>query len=223
MFHIALTPSYYPVNALSARGKTLLEAIAELYKSLDVLELNEDCVAHVLEATKEAVDNLNNDETAKGTWTDMGAEDDGFSIDIFLADDARYVKFDDDLLLVPHGAIGLGVNKFNAQEWLYEEPDAGDWDDVLLPHVAYQPAEVSEAGLDAAVRAVVEPPRITAVDREIKCGSCTLTAILNDGSTRKLFSFYVDELSFSDSELIGLTEAQAHELRHSKDVAYLRS
>ena len=67
------------------------------------------------------------------------------------------------------------------------------------------------------------PPQITAIDREIKCGYCTLTGLLNDGSTRKLFSYYVDELSFADSELIGLTEDQAHQLRHNRDVAYLRS
>ena len=67
------------------------------------------------------------------------------------------------------------------------------------------------------------PPQITAIDREIKCGYCTLTGLLNDGSTRKLFSYYVDELSFADSELIGLTEDEAHKLFRSRDVAYLRS
>lgn len=66
-------------------------------------------------------------------------------------------------------------------------------------------------------------PQITAIDREIKCGSCTLTGLLNDGSTRKLFSYYIDELSFSDADLIGLTEDEAHKLFRSRDVAYLRS
>lgn len=65
--------------------------------------------------------------------------------------------------------------------------------------------------------------QITAIDREIKCGHCTLTGLLNDGSTRKLFSFYIDELSFADSDIIGLTEDEAHQLRQSRDVAYLRS
>jgi len=228
MYVVAFTPNVAPANALSAKHKTLIGAIGELLKTLDVLECDEWFVAAVLEAAKEAVDNLENCQDAKGAWSDMGCEDDAFSIDIFCADDARYVKFDDDLLLVPHGAIGLGVNKFNAQEWLYEEPDAGDWDDVLLPHVAYQPAEVSEAGLDAAVR--FDPtatPVITSVTRIVDNGECALYAIFDDGARfagkQKLFSFFVDELSFNDSELIGLTEAQAHELRHSKDVAYLRS
>lgn len=45
----------------------------------------------------------------------------------------------------------------------------------------------------------------------------------DDGTEKTLFSFYPDELSFSPSEFIGLTEQQGHELFHCKDVAYLRS
>ena len=45
----------------------------------------------------------------------------------------------------------------------------------------------------------------------------------NDGKEETLFSFYPDELSFSEREFIGLTRDQAMNLRHRKDVAYLRS
>ena len=45
----------------------------------------------------------------------------------------------------------------------------------------------------------------------------------DDGSKETLFSFYPDEINFSESEFIGLTEEQARGLRHKKDVAYLRS
>jgi hypothetical protein len=45
----------------------------------------------------------------------------------------------------------------------------------------------------------------------------------DDGKEEKLFSFYPDELSFSESEFIGLTRDQAFALRHKKDVNYLRS
>jgi hypothetical protein len=45
----------------------------------------------------------------------------------------------------------------------------------------------------------------------------------NDGSSDKLFSFYPDEIFFRESEFIGLTRGQAMDLRHRKDVAYLRS
>ena len=48
-------------------------------------------------------------------------------------------------------------------------------------------------------------------------------ATFEDGTKKKLFGFFSDELCFSESEFIGLTESQAFELRHNKDVAYLRS
>ena len=44
-----------------------------------------------------------------------------------------------------------------------------------------------------------------------------------NGTTEELFTFYPDELSFTPNEFIGLTRTQALELRHKKDVAYLRS
>jgi hypothetical protein len=45
----------------------------------------------------------------------------------------------------------------------------------------------------------------------------------SDGETEKLFTFYPDELSFSEREFIGKTRDQAMSLRHRKDVAYLQS
>lgn len=44
-----------------------------------------------------------------------------------------------------------------------------------------------------------------------------------DGSEETLFWFYPDELSFTESEFIGLTRQEAKDLRLKKDVAYLRS
>ena len=44
-----------------------------------------------------------------------------------------------------------------------------------------------------------------------------------DGSTKSLFSFYPDEVSFQGPEFIGLTEEEAHSLFQQKDTAYLRS
>lgn len=38
-----------------------------------------------------------------------------------------------------------------------------------------------------------------------------------------LFDFYNDEIDFTEAELVGLTRAQANDLYHSKDVAWLRS
>jgi len=48
-------------------------------------------------------------------------------------------------------------------------------------------------------------------------------ATFEDGSTKSLFSFYPDELSFRPSEFVGLTEEEAHSLFQQKDSAYLRS
>ena len=49
-----------------------------------------------------------------------------------------------------------------------------------------------------------------------------LSATFDDGTTKNLFSFYPDEIRFDEGELIGLAEAEAHELFRTKDVAYLR-
>ena len=48
-------------------------------------------------------------------------------------------------------------------------------------------------------------------------------ATFSDNSEEFLFSYFDDEIYFDESELIGLTEEEAHDLFHRKDVAYLRS
>ena len=50
-----------------------------------------------------------------------------------------------------------------------------------------------------------------------------VVATFEDGSTKTLFQFYPDEISFRASEFIGLTEQEAMALRHRKDVAFLQS
>jgi len=50
----------------------------------------------------------------------------------------------------------------------------------------------------------------------------SVTATFDDGSKEKLFTFYPDELSFTEGEFIGLTADKAHHLRHKRDVAYLQ-
>ena len=48
-------------------------------------------------------------------------------------------------------------------------------------------------------------------------------ATFEDGSTKTLFSFYPDEITFTASEFTGLTEEEAHTLFQRKDRSYLRS
>ena len=50
-----------------------------------------------------------------------------------------------------------------------------------------------------------------------------VTVTFDDGSRKKLFSFYPDEIRFDEGDLVGLTETEAHELYRTKDVAYLRT
>jgi hypothetical protein len=64
---------------------------------------------------------------------------------------------------------------------------------------------------------------ITAMPQSIFDAMPEVIVTLEDGSTRKLFSYYPDEISFTEDEFVGLTAPQAHELRHRKDVAYLQS
>jgi len=45
----------------------------------------------------------------------------------------------------------------------------------------------------------------------------------DDGNQETLFTFYPDELSFTEREFVGLTRGEAMSLRQRKDVAYLRS
>lgn len=48
-------------------------------------------------------------------------------------------------------------------------------------------------------------------------------ATFEDGSSKSLFTFYPDEISFQASEFIGLTEEEARSLLQQKDSTYLRS
>jgi hypothetical protein len=48
-------------------------------------------------------------------------------------------------------------------------------------------------------------------------------ATFADGTTKTLFTFYPDELSFAEAEFLGLTEEEAMQLYMEKDLAYLRS
>ncbi len=48
-------------------------------------------------------------------------------------------------------------------------------------------------------------------------------ATFEDGTTKTLFSFYPDEISFREKEFVGLTEEEAHTFFQKKDTAYLRA
>lgn len=47
--------------------------------------------------------------------------------------------------------------------------------------------------------------------------------MFNDGSVKRLFTYYPDEVSFDEREFIGLTEDEAMILFHQRDINYLRN
>jgi hypothetical protein len=54
-------------------------------------------------------------------------------------------------------------------------------------------------------------------------GHTDVHVIYEDGSKQKLFSFYSDEIQFTEAEVVGLTREEALELFHRRDTDYLRS
>ena len=68
---------------------------------------------------------------------------------------------------------------------------------------------------------------ITAMPRPMPLGMFDpmpeVVATFEDGSSKTLFSYYPDEISFRASEFLGLTEPEAMALRHRKDVSFLQS
>ncbi len=47
--------------------------------------------------------------------------------------------------------------------------------------------------------------------------------VFDDGVAKQLFEFYPDEISFRESEFVGMTEEEAYSLRQRRDIAYIRS
>lgn len=59
-------------------------------------------------------------------------------------------------------------------------------------------------------------------DREIDFGyKMEVHATFTDGATKKIFTFFDDELSFTEQEFVGLTEEQARNLHTKRDSSYL--
>ena len=51
----------------------------------------------------------------------------------------------------------------------------------------------------------------------------TVVATFDDGVRKELFDYYPDEIMFGEGELVGLTEAEARDLKRRKDLNYLTS
>lgn len=55
------------------------------------------------------------------------------------------------------------------------------------------------------------------------CGRSDIFATFEDGSEVKIISYFTDELSFPEDQLIGLTYHNAMDLWRRKDINYLQS
>lgn len=65
--------------------------------------------------------------------------------------------------------------------------------------------------------------RITKMPENLFDPMPQVIAEFEDGTIKTLFTFYPDEISFTPNEFIGLTEKEAHDLFHKKDVRFLQS
>jgi hypothetical protein len=51
----------------------------------------------------------------------------------------------------------------------------------------------------------------------------SVKVLLNNGEEHTLFDFYTDEISFTESEFIGLTLDFARRLKYEKDISHIQS
>lgn len=67
-------------------------------------------------------------------------------------------------------------------------------------------------------------PEPGVVERSLRAGArMQAHARFSDDTSATVFSFYSDELAFTEAELRGLTAAEARALRRRRDVDYLQS
>lgn len=65
--------------------------------------------------------------------------------------------------------------------------------------------------------------RITPLPRKLGDPLPQVWATFEDGSERMIFTYFPDEISFLESDFVGLTEEEAHTLKFGRDRAYLQS
>ena len=70
---------------------------------------------------------------------------------------------------------------------------------------------------------IIKKCNITQMPKSMLDPMPEVQVVYDNGKKETLFSYYPDEISFSESEFIGLTRAEAFKLYHKKDVAYLQS
>lgn len=122
--------------------------------------------------------------------------------------------------------VKLSVWPAAGEEGVWEVPDHEprvDYQSWATVYPTY-PALLKAAGIAVAGKTpVITKCSIGPMPNGITDPMPKVHVTFDDGTDKDLFEYYPDEISFSEREFIGLTETAAYDLRHKKDVAYLRS
>lgn len=70
---------------------------------------------------------------------------------------------------------------------------------------------------------MIAKAHITPLPRKIGDPLPEVWVTLKDGSEKMMFTYFPDEISFLESDFVGLTEEEAHTLKFGRDRAYLKS
>lgn len=81
----------------------------------------------------------------------------------------------------------------------------------------------NEQRRDSQAMNEVVKARITELPRRLGDPLPEVWVTLSDGTEKMLFTYFPDELSFSESDFVGLTEDEARLLKFGRDRAYLQS
>lgn len=73
------------------------------------------------------------------------------------------------------------------------------------------------------MRNEVVKARITAMPKRLGDPLPEVWATLADGTEKMLFAYYPDEISFTNSDFIGLTEDESHTLKFGRNRRFLQS
>lgn len=82
---------------------------------------------------------------------------------------------------------------------------------------------MNQEGIDSRAMNRIIKARITERPGKIGDPLPEVWVTLSDGTERMLFTYYPDEISFSEPDFVSLTEEQARFLKFGRDRAYLQS
>lgn len=82
---------------------------------------------------------------------------------------------------------------------------------------------MNQQGLDSQAMNKIVKARITALPKQLGDPRPEVWVTLSDETEKMLFTYYPDEISFLESDFLGLTEAEARLLKFGRDRAFLQS